>query len=130
MKKVLGLALAFSALAACNPTEKLLVGSWKLQSVEFNESDFHLTKQQKPGMVKQMLDSCRFNFNKNHTYSARLMGSADTGTWKLNRAGDSLFTQTADGRVASYIKSISASQMEVYSPAAKNSVIRFVLVPQ
>jgi hypothetical protein len=129
MKRGLLFGSLLILLAGCNPTEKLLIRTWKLQDVDFNVADFNLTPAEKPLMVQQMRDSCLFDFKKDHTYSARLTGITDTGTWKLNKAGDSIYTKVGLRLTAAKIKVLNENRFEVDVPSGNNA-IKFVLVPR
>ena len=75
MKQVTHLMFAFLlmlSITSCNSSEKLLCRNWRLVDVQLDEATINLTKEQKPKMLQQLRDSCRFTFNKDHTYNIKL----------------------------------------------------------
>jgi hypothetical protein len=129
MNKIIAVLVLVVALSGCNSSEKLLCHSWKLADIEFDESAFNLTKDQKPAMVKQLRDSCLFNLKKDHTYWARLTETTDTGTWQFNAAKDTLYTKVNGRTTASKVNTLTATNLNLFATDQSGTVIKFYLVP-
>lgn len=127
MKKGILAGCLLVAMAACNTPEKMLCRKWTLTDVDFNEKELGYTAEQKPEMVKQMRDSCLFNFKKDHTYSARLIAGTDTGRWRFSKNGDTLYTQT--GLVSSFskINTLNKNTLDIMAYPGNSSPIKLVL---
>lgn len=129
MSKTLVGIFFFMFLSGCNTPEKLLCRNWRLVDVEFNENEYQLTLEQKPQMIQQLRDSCLFVFNKNHTYSFKLLQRIETGVWEFSRKKDTIYTRMEHGGSAAKVNVLSKIALDVDSYTGNASKVHYMLAP-
>ena len=132
MKNVTQLMFAFLLMlliGSCNSSEKLLCHSWRLVDVQLDEATVNLTKEQKPKMLQQLRDSCRFTFNKDHTYNIKLPQKNEVGVWSFSKNHDTIYSQNDHTGSFSKINVLSETTLDIDVRSRDGSHYKFILTP-
>jgi hypothetical protein len=107
MKKIISILFtaAVVTLVACAGGKKseLVVGSWKLADMaapmpkEIPDSMKAKFEAQMKSQIDEMKKTTSFDFNKDGSYTVKMMGQENKGTWKLNEDGSKM-TMTQEGK--------------------------------
>jgi hypothetical protein len=126
MKKIISFffVAAMVTLVACGGKKSdMLAGSWKLGDMSMPDAmpkdipDSIKTKMeaQQKAMLDDMKKSATFDFNKDGTYSVKMMGKETKGKWKLSDDGAKLSMQDdgteKDKEMTSDVVELSASKL-------------------
>jgi hypothetical protein len=120
MKKIISIlfAAAVVTLVACGGGKKsdLVVGSWKLANMdapmpkEIPDSMKTKFEAQMKAQVEEMKKSASFDFNKDGSFSVKMMGQENKGTWKLNDEGSKLMMTQGGKNDTTSVVELSATK--------------------
>jgi len=135
MKKSISLLFvaAVVTLVACGVKKSdLVVGSRKISDASASkpndvpDSLKSVWEAQMKMQAEAMKKSTAFDFNKDGSFSVKMLGQENKGTWKLNDDGSKIF-RTMDGRTdTANVVEISASKM-VFESEVQGQKIKMVL---
>lgn len=123
------LIIVFSLLPSCNAPEKLLCRTWQPTFVDFDETQLSYDPSMKADIVTQLKDTLRFTFNKDHTYSVRMSGRTERGTWRFSAKHDTLYTNNENSGAYSKVNSLTKEFLNVETFDKNGMEMKFILKP-
>lgn len=132
------LLLASATLQSCQSKAKLLVGTWRIESLKYEEELPAEMQVAVNNWVKSMEESYSITYKADGTFTATSAGQSTEGKWHLNWNNTQISNTGPDGKERNFeIVELSADKFvfkvseETQSTTGKKSqVVIFAMVPK
>lgn len=116
-------------LAACTPSQKLLMQTWRVTDVVFLDSLNTITEKQKKILTYNLKKDMQFSFLPDSAYQVKNVNDVINGKWWLSKNKKSLFTTNQQGIMESKIYELKKDQLKFESKGDFNQSFVFTCVP-